>query len=40
VAVLGELACVVTATVVMPAVLVLLRRSSSPELGSLPHLRS
>jgi predicted RND superfamily exporter protein len=40
VAVLGEFACVVTATVVMPAVLVLLRRSSSPELGSLPHLRS
>jgi predicted RND superfamily exporter protein len=40
VAVLGELACLITATVVMPAVLVLLRRSSSPELGSLPHLRS
>jgi len=40
VAVLGELACLITATVVMPAVLVLLRRSSSEELGSLPHLRS
>jgi predicted RND superfamily exporter protein len=40
VAVLGELACLVTATVVMPAALTLLRRASSQALGSLPTVRS
>ena len=40
VAVLGEIACVVTATVVMPAVLVLFRKSSTAELSSLPPIRS
>jgi predicted RND superfamily exporter protein len=40
VAVLGELACLLTATVIMPAALVLFRKSSSPALGSLPTVRS
>jgi predicted exporter len=39
IAVLGELACLVTATVIMPAVLVLMRKSSSPALASLPTIR-
>jgi predicted RND superfamily exporter protein len=40
VAVLGEIACLVTATVVMPAALVLIRGSSPAPLGSLPPVRS
>ena len=40
VAVLGEIACLVTATVVMPAVLVLFRKSSTAALSSLPPIRS
>jgi len=40
VAVLGEIACLVTATVVMPAVLVLWQRTSPAGVGSLPQMRS
>src|SRR5437868_10754515 len=40
VAVMGEIACLVTATLVMPAVLVLLRRSSSSALDSIRAVRS
>jgi len=39
-AVLGEIACLVTATVVLPAALLWVRKDASPALGSLPSMRS